>query len=78
MAHDLALGKTRRNWSRSWQSGSLLLPEKQQKEIFRKVDDVRYDLRRATRIFGIGLLCLSAGIGLVGVAGIFRVARRGV
>lgn len=71
MAHDLIYGKTRRDWS----CGSLLLPDKQERRILDKVDDVRYDVRRAGRLAGAGLLCLAAALGLVAVSGVYRTAR---
>jgi hypothetical protein len=70
MAHDLIYGKTTRDWS----CGSMLLPAGQQRAIFDKLDDVRYDVRRAGRGAGIGLLCLSAALGLVAVSGIYKTA----
>jgi hypothetical protein len=73
MAHDLMFGKTRRDWS----CGSLLLPAKQQAALFNKIDDVRYDVRRAGRAAGIGLLALSAAVGLVAVSGIYKSSREG-
>ena len=39
-----------------------------------KVDDVRFDLRRSTNVIKIGMLSLSAAIGLVAVSNIFRTA----
>ena len=73
MALDLMLGKTRRDWS----CGSLVLPAKQEQRIFNKLDDVRYDVRRAGRLAGAGLLCLSAAVGLVAVSGIYKTSRQG-
>ena len=70
MAHDILLGKTARDWS----CGSLLLPAKQQADLMNKVDDVRYDVRRTGRLVQIGMLSLSAAIGLVAVSNIFRTA----
>lgn len=71
MAFDLAFGKTSRDWS----CGSIVLPEKQQKQIFNKIDDVRYDIRRSGDIAKIGFLGLSASIGLLAVASIFRTVK---
>jgi hypothetical protein len=68
MALDLIYGKTRRDWS----CGSIVLPSGQEKRIFNKIDDVRYDVRRAGSAAKIGLLCLSAALGLVAVSGIYR------
>ena len=71
MAHDLLLGKTRRDWS----CGSIVLPKTQEKRLLDKVDDVRYDVRRAGSRAAIGLLTLSAALGLVAVSGIYRTKR---
>ena len=71
MAHDLLYGRTKRDWS----CGSLVLPQKQEKRLLDKVDDVRYDVRRAGTFAGLGLLCLSASVGLVALSGIYRTKR---
>jgi hypothetical protein len=52
--------------------GSWLLPEKQQKAILNKIDDVRYDLRAVGRHVGIGAGLLAASLGLMGLASIYR------
>ena len=70
MAYDLIKGKTDRDWS----CGSVLLPAKQQAALFNKIDDVRYDVRHSTNLIKIGMLSLSAAIGLVAVSNIFRTA----
>jgi hypothetical protein len=53
-------------------SGSILLPASQQKAIFAKVDDVRYDLRQVGRNAGTAMLILSAALGAVAVASVYR------
>jgi hypothetical protein len=68
MAHDILLGKLSRDWS----CGSLLLPAGQQKALMNKIDDVRYDVRRSADLLKIGMLSLSAAIGLVAVTNLFR------
>jgi hypothetical protein len=73
MAHDLLFGKTSRDWS----CGSIALPLSQEKRLLAKVDDVRYDVRRAGKLAGAGLLALSAAVGMVAVSGIYRTARQG-
>ena len=70
MAHDLIFGKTGRDWS----CGSILLPKKQQKILLAKVDDVRYDIRRAGSRVAVGILCLSAALGFMGLASVYRTA----
>ena len=72
MAHDLMFGKTSRDWS----CGSILLPAKQQKEILNKIDDVRYDVRQSANLIKIGMLSLSAAIGLVAVTNLFKTPSR--
>jgi hypothetical protein len=64
MARDLILGKTQRDWS----CGSIVLPAKQQKQIFNKLDDVRYDVRRAGSRALAGLLVLSGALGVVAIS----------
>ena len=72
MAYDIVFGKTKRDWS----CGSLLIPAKQEKAILNKIDDVRYDIRKIGNVAKIGLLTLSAAIGLVAVSSIFQTATR--
>ncbi len=73
MAIDLILGRTNRDWS----LGSIVLPAAQERRLMSKVDDVRYDVRRAGRAAGVGLGLLSAAVALVAVSGIYRTAREG-
>jgi hypothetical protein len=68
MALDLLLGKTRRDWS----CGSIVLPAKQQKAIFDKLDDVRYDVRHAGKNATIGMLVLSGALGIVAISNFHR------
>ena len=68
MAHDIFLGKTNRDWS----CGSLLIPAKQQKAFLDKIDDVRYDIRKVGNVAKIGLLSLSAALGLVAISSILQ------
>ena len=52
--------------------GSWLLSAKEQKKIFDKVDDVRYDLRLVGRRVGIAMGCLAGALGVLGIASIYR------
>jgi hypothetical protein len=52
--------------------GSLLIPSKQQKAFMAKIDDVRYDVRRAGAKIGGATLILSAALGLLGVASLYK------
>jgi len=70
MAHDIFLGQTKRDWS----CGSILLPVKQQKILLAKIDDVRYDIRRAGAKVSVGTLALAASLGFLGLASIYRTA----
>lgn len=72
MARDLIFGRT----SRDWGIGSIVLPASQERRLLDKVDDVRYDARKTTRVLGIGLGFLSASIALVGLAGIYHSAKK--
>jgi hypothetical protein len=74
MAKDIIFGKTGRDFGIPDTSGSILLPEKQQKALMAKVDDVRYDLRRVGGRVGAGLLSLAAALGVLGIASIYRTA----
>ncbi len=68
MARDILLGKTPRDWS----CGSIALPAKQQKQIFDKLDDVRYDVRRAGNNARVGMLVLSGALGLLAISNFAR------
>jgi hypothetical protein len=68
MAHDLFLGQTKRDWS----CGSILMPSKQQKVLLAKVDDVRYDVRRAGVKISMATFALAAALGFLGLASIYK------
>ena len=75
MSLDLVLGESGRDWGRGVStSGSILLPAKQQRAVFAKIDDVRYDLRRAGSHVRTGTLVLSASLGLLALASVYRTA----
>jgi len=73
MARDLILGRTRRDWS----CGSVVLPRSQERRLLDKVDDVRYDVRRAGSRALVGLGLLSTAIGLVFVSNVYRISKTG-
>jgi hypothetical protein len=75
MAHDLLLGETEDDWSRDSSMGSVLLPAKQQRALFEKIDDVRYDVRGAKRVVGAALFALSGALAFLGIASIYRTAK---
>ncbi len=68
MAKDILLGRTNRDWS----IGSIVLPEKQEKRLLAKADEVRYDVRRAAGKVSAGLLVLSAAAGFLGITVLAR------
>lgn len=53
-------------------SGSLLIPDKQQRAFFTKIDDMRYDLRRTGSHIGTAVLVLSASLGAIALASVYR------
>ncbi len=73
MAKDLVLGHTKRDWS----CGSIVLPEKQERRLLDKIDDVRFDVRRLGRGATVGMLCLSGAVGLAAIASVYRTSRGG-
>ena len=77
MAHDLLFGQTKRNWNRAENAtiGSLVLPEKQEKRLLNKIDDVRYDIRKTGNLVKISVLSLSAALGFLGIASVFRTSK---
>ena len=54
--------------------GGILIPSKQEKALFAKIDDVRFDVRNLGGKIGGALLALSAAIGVVGLASVYRTA----
>ena len=77
MAFDIILGQTNRRWNRSSDTtvGSLVLPEKQEKRLLNKIDDVRYDIRKTGNLVKISVLSLSAALGFVALASIYRTSK---
>lgn len=75
MAQDIIFGKTRANWSRSSSMGSVILSSKEQVRLLEKVDDVRYDVRKASGRVAISVMCLAASIGMFSIASIYRTSR---
>jgi len=73
MAKDLVLGKTKRDWS----CGSIILPEKQERRLLDKVDDLRFDVRHFGRGVAVGMLCLSGAVGLAALASVYRTSQGG-
>jgi hypothetical protein len=72
MAHDIFTG---RKTSKSFAMGSLLIPAKQERALLAKIDDVRFDVRTVGGKVAAGLLALSAALGLLGIASIFRTSK---
>jgi hypothetical protein len=71
MAYDIGTGKvTNRNFA----MGGLLIPAKQEKALFAKLDDVRFDVRNIGSKVSGGLIALSAALGMLGLASIYRTA----
>jgi hypothetical protein len=56
-------------------SGSLLIPDQQQKAFLAKIDDIRYDVRRVGAKIGGATLVLSAALGLLGVASLYKTVK---
>jgi len=53
----------------------MLLPKRQQHQIFDKVDDVRYDIRRLGNRTSAGLLALSGAVAALAVASVYKAAK---
>jgi hypothetical protein len=56
--------------------GSWIISEKEQMRLLNKIDDVRYDMRYASKKVGIGLGCLAGALGLLGIASIYRTSAK--
>jgi len=74
MAFDVILGRTARDWScgASSDSGSILFPVKEQKRLYDKIDDVRFDIRGAKNTIGAGVFAAAGALALLGIASIYR------
>jgi len=71
MAFDIGTGK---KTDRNFAMGGLLIPSKQEKALFSKIDDVRFDVRNVGNKVGGALLALSASLGVLGLASVYRTA----
>jgi hypothetical protein len=71
MAYDVI---TKKKTGRNFAMGGFLIPAKQEKALFQKIDDVRFDVRNIGSKVSGGLLALSAALGVLGIASIYRTA----
>jgi len=62
-------------WDDDSEMGSLIFGSKEQARFYAKLDDLRYDLRRSSKLVGIGLVSIGAGLGLWALAAIIRLMR---
>lgn len=76
MATDIFLGKTKRSWARGDDVGSVVWPVKEQRVLFAKLDDLRYDIRGTKAVFGAALFALSGALAFLGIASVYRTASK--
>jgi len=55
--------------------GSWILSEKDQKRILNKIDDVRFDLRLASKRVSVAGGLLAGALGLLGIASLYRTSQ---
>lgn len=55
--------------------GSFVFPVKEQQALYNKIDDVRYDMRKAGALVGAGLAALGGAVAMLGLAQMWNVAR---
>lgn len=72
MAYDLLSGKSAK---RDWSCGSIVLPDKERKELLNKIDDVRYDVRAAKNTIGAGVFALSGALAFLAFAGVYKASK---
>lgn len=72
MAIDLLSGRQN---GQDWSLGSIIYPESEQKKLFNKIDDLRFDVRRLGANVGGGIYALAGALGAFGVVQIFRTVR---
>lgn len=75
MARDILLGDSKRSWARD-DLGSVVWPVKEQRVLFAKLDDLRYDLRGMRTVVGGALFALSGALAFLGIASVFKTASR--
>jgi hypothetical protein len=55
--------------------GSLLLNDKDQDRLYNKIDDVRYDVRRAGSLVAAGVGALAGAVAMLGISQFWRAGR---
>jgi hypothetical protein len=75
MAYDVVKKK---HVSREWccgigdDVGSVVFPAADQRRLYDKIDDVRYDVRRAGALAGAGLAAIAGAVATLGIAEMYR------
>jgi hypothetical protein len=76
VAHDIASGgNDGSDWSLGDDMGSVFFPVKEQRVLYDKIDDVRFDVRRASGVVSAGVWALAGGVALLGIAGLYNAAK---
>ena len=55
--------------------GSLLFTDSDQAKLYNKIDDVRYDVRRASSLVAAGVGALAGAVAMLGISQIWRAAQ---
>lgn len=55
--------------------GSFIFPAKEQAVLYNKIDDVRYDMRKAGALVGAGMAAMAGAVAVLGLAQIWNAAR---
>ena len=71
MAYDIG---SRKQTNKNFAMSGLLIPTKQEKALFSKLDDVRFDVRNIGSKIGGAMLALAAAVGVVVLASVYRTA----
>lgn len=55
--------------------GSVVFSSKEQDKLYNKIDDVRYDIRKAGAFAGAGIAAIAGSVAVLGLAEMFRVIK---
>lgn len=79
MAFDLVKKKTaKRDWSCGIGDdvGSVVFTKSDQRALYNKLDDLRYDLRNTKNTIGAGIFALAGGMAFLSIASVYRTANK--
>lgn len=79
MAIDIFSGKrSHSDWSCGIgdEMGSVIFTKSDQRALYSKLDDVRYDLRSTKNTIGAGVFAIAGGLAFLGIASVYRTSSK--